>query len=314
MLRALLLTCLFASPLAAEPVAFQTVTDWKPVYGRVEAKDRLPARARIGGTLVALNVVEGDRVAAGQELGRIVDDKLTFQIAAVQAQIEALQAQLANARTELQRGEDLLKRGVSTVQRLDALRTQVDVLTGQIAAQQAQARVLEQQEAEGRIIAPVAGRVLQVPQAVGAVILPGEAVVTIGGGGFFLRLAVPERHASLLQQGAALEVETPAGPANGTLARIYPLIENGRVLADVDLPGLSDAFVDARVVVKLPVGQRQALLVPSAAVLSRMGLDYLQLSDGERVVVPGQRHLVNGVEMVEILSGLQAGDEIGAQQ
>ena len=72
---------------------------------------RSPARARIGGTLVELSVVEGDEVTAGQELARIVDDKLDFQLAALSAQREALSAQLANAEADLQRGEDLLKNG-----------------------------------------------------------------------------------------------------------------------------------------------------------------------------------------------------------
>ncbi len=318
MLRSLLLATLLASPAFAEPLTPVRVTEWKPVYGRIEAKDRLPARARIGGTLVELTVAEGDAVTAGQPLGRIVDDKLDFQLAAVRAQIEALAAQLSNAETELKRGEDLLKRGVSTAQRLDALRTQVDVVTGQIAAQEAQARVLEQQRAEGTVTAPVAGRVLSVPQAAGAVIMPGEAVATIGGGGFFLRLAVPERHATRLQQGAAITIETPAGEAEGRLARIYPLIENGRVVADVEVPDLPDAFVDARVVVRLPVAEREAFLVPAAALRTVSGLDFVTVLTPEgprdRAVVPGQRHRVNGAEMVEILSGLAAGDEIGAAQ
>lgn len=318
MLRILILATALATPLAAEPLALTQVTEWKAVYGRIEARDRLPARARIGGTLVTLTVAEGDSVTAGQELGRIVDDKLGFQLSAVDAQIEALTAQLTNAQTELQRGEDLLKRGVSTAQRLDALRTQVDVVSGQIAAQTAQRKVLEQQAAEGRVIAPVAGRVLDVPQAAGAVVLPGEAVALIGGGGFFLRLAVPERHATHLHQGDIIQIETPTGPAQGTLARLYPLIENGRVLADVDVPGLPDGFVDARVVVRLPVAQRSALLVPAHAITSRAGLDFVTLTNPEgpmaRVVVPGQRQDINGATMVEILSGLQEGDEIGAAE
>ena len=30
------------------------VTEWKAVYARIEARDRIPARARLGGTLVEL--------------------------------------------------------------------------------------------------------------------------------------------------------------------------------------------------------------------------------------------------------------------
>ena len=300
-------TALNAEPLTLAPVA---VTEWKAVYGRIEARDRIPARARLGGTLVALNVVEGDLVTAGQVLAQIVDEKLAFQLSAFGAQVASVQAQLVNATAELKRGEDLLKQGVTTVQRLDALRTQVDVLTGQIAAVEAQRRIVVQQAAEGAVLAPVAGRVLDVPVSQGAVVMPGEAVATLGGGGIFLRLAVPERHAMQLHAGDEIQIEGPDGAQTGRLARIYPLIENGRVVADVEVEGLPDTFVDARILVRLPVGTRQALMVPVTALAQHAGLDFVAVKSGAvqelRAVVPGQV----GGDMVEILSGLQPGDVI----
>ncbi|WP_319826354.1 efflux RND transporter periplasmic adaptor subunit [Thalassovita sp.] len=285
------------------------LTEWKAVYGRIEARDRVPARARIGGTLTSLTVSEGDLVEAGQPLATIVDEKLTFQLGAIDAQLQSLRSQLGNAEAELKRGEELLARGVTTVQRLDALRTQVDVLQGQIEATEANRRVVEQQSAEGTVLAPASGRVLDVPVTKGAVLMPGEAVATVGGGGFFLRLAIPERHATALQQGARIEIGGDTRQ-QGTLARIYPQIENGRVVADVEVPGLSDAFVDARVLVRIPVGTRQALVVPAQALLTRSGLDFVAVKqNGEtvlRAVVPGDTH--DGA--VEILTGLNAGDVI----
>jgi RND family efflux transporter MFP subunit len=297
----------FAEPLTLVP---QQVTDWKAVYGRIEARDRIPARARLGGTLVALSVVEGDVVAAGQVLARIVDEKIAFQLSAADAQLDAVKAQLENAKVELKRGEDLLKQGVTTVQRLDGLRTQVDVLNGQIASLAAQRRVIEQQAAEGEVKAPVAGRVLQVPLAKGAVVMPGEAIATLGGGGIFLRIAVPERHAANLHEGDTIQIDTVAGPQTGKLARVYPLIENGRVVADVEVPDLPDTFIDARVLVRLPVGTHAALMVPATAITLHSGLDFVISNKELRVIVPGVHEVMQGVDMVEVLSGLQAGDVI----
>ena len=312
--RPLLVTALIgtAGPMIAEPLTLApvTLTEWKAVYGRIEARNRIPARARLGGTLTELAVAEGDQVTAGQVLGKIVDEKLAFQLSAIDAQLASVTAQLGNAKAELQRGEDLLKQGVTTVQRLDALRTQVDVLAGQIASVAAQRKVVEQQAAEGAVLAPATGRVLQVPVAQGAVVMPGEAVATLGGGGIFLRLAVPERHAASLHAGDAIEIEAADGTVAGTLARVYPLIENGRVVADVEVAGLPDTFVDARVLVRLPVAKHSALMVPQTAVVTRQGLDFVLVNGDLRAVVPGQVQSVDGVAMVEILSGLQAGDVI----
>lgn len=300
----------YAENLLLEPT---TVTDWKAVYARIEARDRIPARARLSGTLVELNVTEGDTVEAGQPLARIVDEKLTFQISALDAQLEGLRSQLENAKTELQRGEELLKSGVTTAQRLDGLRTQVDVLTNQIDSSLAQRQVLEQQVTEGTVLAPLAGRALDVPVAAGAVVAMGETIATIGGGGFFLRLAVPERYAGSFKEGDEIRIESN-GASEGRLVRIYPQIENGRVIADVEVPGLNNAFVDARVLVRLPVGTHDALLVPAAAVKTVSGLDFVAVAiDGEpveRTVVIGERHNIDGTEMVEALSGLEAGEEV----
>lgn len=290
------------------------LTDWKAVYGTVEARDRIPARARIGGTLVELSVAEGDEVAAGQVLARIVDDKLDFQLAALAAQREALSAQLANAEADLQRGEDLLKNGVTTLQRVDALRTQVDVLNGQVASLAAQADVIAQQAKEGIVLAPVAGRVLDVPQTKGAVLMPGEVVAVVGGGGTFLRIAVPERHARALKAGDVIRISESDADREGTLARVYPLIEGGRVVADVEITGLPDTYVGARMLVRLPVGEREALLVPAAAIVTRAGLDFIGVQGANgavlRSIVPGEVHDVDGEKMVEVISGLAAGDVV----
>ena len=92
-----------------------------------------------------------------------------------------------------------------------------------------------QQAAEGDVLAPEDGRVLTVPVTRGAVILAGEPVATIGSGGLFLRLAVPERHAAALKEGDSIRIGTGGGATEGRLAKVYPEIEGGRVTADVEV-------------------------------------------------------------------------------
>lgn len=305
-----------APALAAETFVLsqQTVLEWKAVYGRVEARDLVPARARIGGTVVELLVSEGDEVEAGARIAVVRDDKIEFQIAAIDAQLRALEAQLVRAQAELDRGRSLVERGVITAQRLEQLVADVDVTRNQIAATQAQRSVIVQQGEEGEVLAPASGRILTVPMTKGAVIMPGEPVATIGGGGFFLRLAVPERHSSDLEEGARIRITTAGAEKEGRLAKIYPRIENGRVIADVEVDRLDDAFVDARVLVEVPVGMRRALLVPETALVTRSGLDFVRVMAGgrevERVVVPGETVMRDGAAYVEILTGLADGETV----
>lgn len=315
-MRVLLLA---ASLLAAGPASAgsltltpETIVEWKPIYGTVEPGTNVPARARIGGVIEELLVTEGDEVTAGQRIAAIRDEKIAFQVAAYDAQIAALEAQLATAETELGRGETLVERGVATAQRLDQLRTTVDVTRGQLAAAEAGRAVVVQQGAEGDVLAPEAGRILTVPLTRGAVILAGEPVATIGSGGLFLRLAVPERHAAALNAGDTIRIGEAGATAEGRLVKVYPEIEGGRVTADVEVAGLPGAFVNARVPVEIPVGERRALLVPRAAVATRSGIDFVTVVEGgagvERAVVLGEPV----GDRVEVLTGLGAGDEIVA--
>ncbi|MGE4326886.1 MAG: efflux RND transporter periplasmic adaptor subunit [Pseudodonghicola sp.] len=300
---------------AEQPVERRVITEWKAVFGRIETRDLIDARTRIGGTLVSIEVTEGSDVTEGQVIAMVHDPKLALQLQAAQGNIDALQSQLDNARTELKRGESLQDRGVITNQQLDSLRTNVSVLENQIAAAVGDKRVIEEQSAEGAVLAPIAGKVLNVPVTRGTVLLPGETVASIGGGGFFLRLAVPERHAPFLHEGMSIRIGSHGDGRPGRLAKVYPEIDNGRVIADVEVEGLSSEFVNARVLVSLPVGEHEALLVPAASLITRMGLDFVPVAraDGtvvHRTVVPGSQVEIDGTRMVEILSGLTDQDRV----
>lgn len=311
---ALALLVLCALPLRAGEIELRPVMveETKPVFGRIETRDVVPARSRIGGTLIALEVTEGDSVSVGQRIARVLDDKLALHMKAADARIKALGAERLNAEQELERQNTLLARGFGTRQRADQAKAQADVLRNQIAAAEADKSVILQQSTEGEVLAPVAGRVLRVPVSAGAVVMPGEQIAMVAGSGFFLRLALPERHANGLRPGAAVAIAREDGSGTkGRLAKIFPQIENGRVIADVEVAELGTFFVGARVLVQVPVGTRAVLAVPRSAVKTRSGLDFVSIATpaGPRDVAVMLGSEV-APERVEILSGLHAGDKV----
>lgn len=318
MLSMLLLpgSLLVGAPVFSETqtLAPETVTEWKPIYAEVETRDRVPARARIGGTITSLDVTEGDMVEAGQRVALIEDTKLLFQIEGIDAQLDAYSSQLEKAQDDLTRGESLSERGVISNTTLQGLQTNVTVLEGQITALQADRQRVAQMIEEGEVLAPEAGMVLDVPVSKGGVIMAGEQAAVIGAGGTFLRLGVSERYADNLSEGDTIEISEGADATVGKLAKIYPLIAGGRVEADVEVEGLSSRFVGRRVQVRLPVGTHEALLVPQTALSKAGGLDFVMVEidghESERVVVPGKPRTVEGETYVEILSGLSAGDVV----
>lgn len=321
----LAVTCLSTAAFAAEfVVAPVVVNETKAVFGQVESRDPVPARARIGGTIAEIRVDEGSEVTEGDVIAVIVDDKIALQKQAADAKIQALVSQLENARTDLARAEQLLSSGSTTQSRVDQARTQVEVLTNQLAAAEAERAVIAVQSTEGEVVAPSTGRVLRVPITEGSVVLPGEEIALVAGGGYFLRLALPERHASEITEGASVLVGDRPGPSalkatietaeTGKLVKVYPQIEDGRVLADVEVGDLGDYFVGERTLVWIPVGRRSVISVPPEAVATRHGVDYVRITgdDGEMevAVILGAPFKENGEPRLEVLTGLRAGDKV----
>ncbi len=298
-------------------VAPKAVADEKAVFATVESANVVPARARIGGTVVELAVKEGDEVKQGQVVATVGDEKLALQMKSLDAQISGLEAQFAQAQTDLNRAEELFSRGTVPKTTLDQARTAFNVASNTLKSRTAERSVIQQQVSEGKVLAPTAGRVLKVPVTAGTVILPGEAVASIAEQHFVLRLRVPERHARFLKAGNSVRIDSEElgvnGAKFGTVKLVYPQIEDGRVIADANVSGLGDYFVGERIRVWVSAGKRESIIVPASFVITRFGIDYARVRKGSEVIdVPVQRGREmprpNLPDALEILSGLQAGD------
>ena len=298
----------------------QSIADEKAVFATVASRNIVMARARIGGTLVTLSVRDGDEVKQGQSIAVVGDEKLQLQLRSLDAQIAGLKAQLAQAQVDFGRIDTLARTGAASRQQLDQTRTAVDVANSALAARTAERAVVAQQMTEGEVLAPTAGRVLQVPVTQGTVLLPGEPVARIAEANFVLRLSVPERHATLLHEGDKVRVNGPdvgaQGPLFGRITLVYPQIQDGRVIADAAVPGLGSYFVGQRIPVWISAGERISYVIPAGLVQTRFGLSFvnLRVPGGGTEAVPVQRGrdlptpaMPDGVE---ILSGLQNGDEL----
>ena len=300
-------------------VTLQSIDDEKAVFATVESTSVVPARGRIGGTVAQLKVREGDRVAAGQAIAAIGDDKLILQMKSLDAQIEALQAQANQAQLDFTRTEGLVERGILPRIKLDEQRTALNVAENGLRAKTAERAVINEQLNQGQVLAPADGRVLKRLITVGSVVLAGDPIVTVAQQNFKLRLRVPERHARFLKAGDRIRVDGAefAGEAakSGVIDLVYPQIEEGRVIADATVEGLGEYFVGDRLRVWVSGGTRAAFVIPSGYVTTRFGIDYVRLQKGSGIVdVPVQRGrelptpaLADGLE---ILSGISVGDQL----
>lgn len=314
----LLLLAAMAAPVAAKAgeavVHTAPIDDMKAVVASVEPAHQLVARARIGGTVTSLKIKEGDNVGAGAELAVIADQKLFLQMQSLDQRIRAQQAQRDKAKADFDRAQELLRRGVSTKVVFDQAKTALDVAERTLSALQSDKSVIEQQAAEGSVKAPGPGRILTIPVSIGRVVMPGETIATLAEDRYILRLQLPERHARFMRAGDRVEIggrgltaDKDGARKEGSVRIVYPEIQGGRVIADVDVEGLGDYFVGERARVYVTTGKRDAILAPKTAVYRRAGVDFVRLSNGAEVVVQtGDAH----GDAVEILSGIHDGDVV----
>ena len=306
------LVAAFGPVLAGDvTVSPRMVDDLKAVIATVEPLHQLTARARIGGTVIKLTIKEGDRVDAGNVVAVVVDQKFALQLDALDARILSATAQQKQAQTDFDRLSSLGKSGAVSRAQVDQASTNLDVAIKTVTALKADREVIAQQATEGSVLAPASGRVLKLAVTEGAVILAGESIATLAEDQYILRLQLPERHAAALRAGDTVDIASRdgGGPQTGKVRIVYPEIQGGRVIADVDVDGLGSYFIGERTRVYVPTGKRQALIVPASAVHTRAGIHTVELKGGAEVVVqPGEVR----AEGIEILSGLTAGDIVVA--
>jgi RND family efflux transporter MFP subunit len=291
------------------------IEDLKAVFATVESVRVATARTRIGGTISELVITEGTPVERGQKIAMVTDPKLRLQIEALESRIQSLEAQRANARAAYERVRELWQSGTVAKARYDEAETNLSVADRQLSAMRSERDVVSQQQAEGVVLSPSEGRVLKVNVTKGTNVQAGDVVATLTAEAYILRMQLPERHARYIHEGqgvlvghrglGATAVQAADTTRSGRIRQVYPEMEQGRVVADVEVEGLGDYFVGERVAVYVSTGTRQTFVVPADLLFQRYGVTYARIKGvGDTVVQVGQA----GEGTVEVISGLKDGD------
>ena len=236
------------------------------VAGTVRLKRETPLGFNTPGRIAAINVREGDRVAAGQVLARLD----TTALGAAQA---SAAAEVVRAGADLKRSEDLFARGWVTAARVEQARASM-------AAARARARAAGFDVTLAVLRAPASGVVLARPGEPGQIAQPGQTVLTIGelSQGFVLQVPLADRDAARVKLGQPAQVAIPAlgGTAlPGTVSEVGARGDDGTGTFRIEVKLPADARLasgqigQARLALGAAAGAAAASLqVPATAVFS----------------------------------------------
>ncbi|HEV2158066.1 efflux RND transporter periplasmic adaptor subunit [Bradyrhizobium sp.] len=289
--------------------------------------------ARTSGYIEKRYVDIGDRVKKGDLLAEITAPELDQQIAQAQATLAQNQAALVQAQASREladvtnsRDRNLVKQGWLTAQQGDndrlTLRAQqgaVGVAQSNITAQQAQIRVLEQEKAYQRVVAPFDGVVTQRNIDNGSLVQAGSTFMftLMHANVIRTQVFVPQDQAFGVSPGVDADIRVPEIPGRtfpGKVTRIATALQPGSrtLLTEIDVPnpdGLLSPGIYCTVELSIP-RKTPSMTVPSdALVFDQNGLHVVVVRNS--TVHFQQVSIARDFgTTVEVRDGVQPGDQV----
>ena len=293
---------------AASPVRVQTlkvqernISSRVEVVGTVQAVEQAVIAAKISGIIVEIPVVLGSMVNRGDLLVKINAEEIS-------ARVLQAQAQLDQARRNLKREEKLLKQQASTPETVKYMR---DML----AVAQAGYREVASMLSYTTINAPFSGVITRKIANTGDLATPGNPLLHLENPDRLqVVTSVPETIALRISLGAPLTVRVPAADTTleATVAEMSPVVDPRSRTSQVkiNLSSSSGLRTGMFARVRIPGTESTTLMVPEQAVIPFGQLEKIFVVHEGKAQLRLVRTGMHGGGLVEILSGLQAGEEI----
>ncbi|KPV98103.1 Multidrug resistance protein MdtA precursor [Pseudoalteromonas sp. P1-9] len=303
--------------ITIEPYAY-TDRLWLPA--NLIAKQNTQVASRILANVTSVNVRAGDMVQAGDVIAELDNQDLKAQVRQIEAQVEAVSAQLTQASLQLKRNKALREQGLISVNDLDSVQSTFDQLRATKLSYEQQRDQANVTLAYSKIIAPIAGKVVDRMVEPGDLVNPGQAVVALyNPSSIQISSYIPESQAVTLTLGQALQVELSALQQVRTarISEVVPLADSAARSFEIKLDLAGDNLDGSGLMpgmyakVGIDKATRDVIAIDKRYIqqfgqLSKVSvLENNQVS--ERFVRLG-RQLDNN--LVIIISGLSAGEKL----
>lgn len=305
------------TPVTVTRVSARDLEVWETSVGQLHARTAPTVAAEVGGRIIIIHADVGDPVKKGQPLVGL--EKADFQLEeqAAEADVQRLQALIHAQRLKVKRLRKLVKNKSSSQSALDDADAQRGALRAQLLSSRVRLQQAQRNIQKTDIVSPVEGRVDQRLVSVGDYVKTGTALFHVTSPKKLrVRLPFPESLGRKLRVGLPSRLTSPVAPdltVQGKITEIRPVITIANraieVIVDVENPGPWEP--GASVTGRIRIEQRSgALMLPETSVVKRPAGEVVYLLQQDRVQ---QRRVQTGLRIdgeIEIVSGLDAGDEL----
>jgi len=281
--------------------------------GPLVAPQTAMVRAKAGGTLLSLAVVEGSRVTAGQVLGRIELADLASRVAERNANLESARTALIQAERTHASNERLAAQQFISSIALDNSRAAVETARAALNAAQASLETTRVGLRDGTLLAPISGIVAKRHAVPGEKVSPEQQVLTIVDlARLELAGTVGTHEVARIAPGMPVQVQVEGvdQPVAGRIARISPAAEPGTrsIGVTIELANPKETLRAGQYALARATLADDAdrLVLPSSAVGNTSGQDHVWVIEGgllaRRAVTLGRKDPREG--RVEVLQGV----------
>lgn len=288
--------------------------------GIVQARHQSQLGFQTAGRIVTRLVEVGQHVRRGQVLMRLDPAQQQLQLVSSSAGVDAAASRVAQLRVEVQRTEALLARQFASPSELDQQRLALAEATSQLDSARARRQLDVVQRGYTELLADRDGVVSAINVETGAVVSPGQPVLTLAADGDReVLVSIAESRIDELKRAQDLQVTLWARPGRswrGVLRELAPDSERvGRTYAArITVVGAGDELrLGMTASVFAPDAQgRQAIRLPLAAILNRDGTPLVWVVDPRTAKVESRAVTLGAArhDSVVIAAGLAGGERV----
>ena len=288
-----------------------------PVPGRLWAKNRARVTSEIVGRVTEVAVTAGDDVEAGEVLVKLDHAELAARVAQIEEQLPAEEQGVTEARSNFERDQALVKNDAVSREEVETSRRRLAEARAALASTRQQLVEARARLDEATIRATLGGTVVDQLVKVGEVARPGHVLLEVYQPETLrLECAVPESLVERLQIGQGLHADFGSDRTveNVTIEEIVPQADSASrtVLVKSRLDHKRRYLEGQYGRLFVPLGRREKLSVPAAALRTVGQLDFVDVVTNERKIE--RRFVTRGPavrpDRIEVLSGLDAGERV----